>query len=192
MKTLYRNSKNFIHYFFKFLLIFSFIYYGTIALIGIVSPGGYYSKFVATWLDYVSLLRYVLLQSSMAILHVLGYQVYLKDAYSITLQNGHGVHVGFDCIGYGVMAFWLAFVLANNGSKMKKLQWISIGLFSIFIINVVRISMMLIAVNKHWKSPLGLDNHTLFNIVAYALIFFMIYLFDRTAKNKADKNFQKS
>ena len=46
------------------------------------------------------------------------------------------------------------------------------------------IFLMLIAVNKKWPSLFNLDNHTVFNIVAYAIIFTMIYLFDRSEKNR--------
>ena len=113
---------------------------------------------------------------------MLGFSVYLKDVYTIKLQNGLGVHVGYDCIGYGVMSFWAAFIFANSGSFIKKLQWMAGGLLLIWIVNVVRITLMLIAVNRKWSSPFNLDNHTLFNIAAYTIIFTMIYCFDRAKK----------
>jgi hypothetical protein len=37
----------------------------------------------------------------------------------------------------------------------------------------------LVAVNKHWKMPLGINHHDWFTIVAYAVIFLMIFAFDK-------------
>ncbi|MBL0358820.1 MAG: archaeosortase/exosortase family protein [Chitinophagaceae bacterium] len=178
-------KKDFIIYLLKFLLTFCVLYYGTIAMIGITSEGGFYSPFAASYLDYVSLLRSMLLHSSMALLHLIDYKVYLKDIYTIKLENGLGVHIGYDCIGYGVMFFWVAFIFANKGSLIKKLKWMAGGLLLIWIVNVLRISLMVFAVNEKWKTPLGLDNHTLFNIAAYTVIFTMIYMFDRAEKKEA-------
>ena len=169
----------------KFLLTFCILYYGTIAMIGITSPGGWYSAFADKYLDYVSGLRWLLLHSSMFLLKVLGYSIFLKDVYTIKLQNGLGVHVGYDCIGYGVMIFWFAFIYANKGSFIKKAKWAIGGLLIIWLVNVIRISLMLISINQKWISPFNLDNHTLFNIAAYTVIFTMIYFFDRAEKKTA-------
>ncbi len=174
----------FVKYLLKFLLTFCVLYYGTIAMIGITSPGGLYIEFADKYLDYVSGLRWLLLHSSKIFLRLLGFDIYLKDIFTIKLQNGMGVHVGYDCIGYGVMIFWFSFVFANSGSFMKKARWMLGGLLVIWIVNVLRISLMVVALNKDWKSPFDLDNHTLFNIVAYAVIFTMIYMFDRAQKKE--------
>lgn len=168
----------------KFVLTFCILYYGTVAMIGITSPVGYYSSFADKYLNYVSLLRWGLLHSSKLLLQVTGFTIYLKDIYTIKLQNGLGVHVGYDCIGYGVMIFWLAFIFANKGSLIKKIKWIMAGLLVIWIVNVLRISLMVIAVNQKWPLFLNMDNHTWFNIAAYTVIFTMIYLFDRSQKKE--------
>lgn len=160
-------------------------------MIGLTSPGGYYSIFADRYLNYVAVLRGLLLHSAKSLLLILGYPVYLKDIYTIKLQNGLGVHVGYDCIGYGVMIFWLAFIIANSGSLMKKIKWIIAGLLLIWIINVLRISLLVVALNEKWSSPFDLDNHTLFNIVAYIAIFSMIYLFDRAEKKEMLKGYKK-
>ena len=178
------NYSIFFRYLLKFILAFCILYYGTIAMIGVTSPQGFYSAFADDYLDYVSLLRWVLLHSSKLLLNLMGYQVYLKDIYTIKLQNGLGVHVGYDCIGYGVMIFWVAFIFANEGSFSKKLKWMAGGLLLIWIVNVLRISMMLLSINHNWSSPFDLDNHTLFNIAAYTVMFTMIYFFDRSKKNE--------
>ena len=176
-------NKPFTIYLLKFILSFCILYYGTIAFIGITSPGGYYSPFADRYLNYVSGLRYFLLHSSKLILEFFGYNIYLKDVYTIRLQNGNGVHVGYDCIGYGVLFFWVAFIYANSVSTSKKIKWLFSGLLIIWMVNVIRIVLMLLSVNYNWPSPFNLNNHTWFNIAAYAVIFTMIYLFDRSEKN---------
>lgn len=172
----------FLKFLLKFLAYFCILYYGTIAVIGITSPEGFYSFFADHYLNYVSWLRWTLLHASLLLLKFFGVAVYLKDAYTIRMQNGVGVHVGYDCIGYGVMIFWLAFIVANDLKLSSKIKWIIGGLLMIWILNVSRISLMLIAVNQHWKSPFGFDNHTWFNLVAYLAIFTMMYFFDVAQK----------
>ena len=86
------------------------------------------------------------------------------------------------CVGYGVYSFWIAFVAANRGSLAKKLAWISLGLLALWLINDIRITLFLLAINKGWPMPLGIDHHTWFAIFAYLLIFILIALYDRSLK----------
>jgi exosortase/archaeosortase family protein len=85
------------------------------------------------------------------------------------------------CVGYGVYSFWIAFVAANQGTIYKKMRWIIVGIFLLWLINVLRITLLLVAVNNGWPMPLGIDHHTWFNIAAYLLIFIMIFKYDRTS-----------
>jgi exosortase/archaeosortase family protein len=184
------SDRKFLVFLAKFLISFCILYYGTIAMIGITAPGGYYSSFAHQYLDYVSLLRWLLLHGADNLLRVTGLDTYLKDIYTIKLKSGTGVHVGYDCIGYGVMAFWAAFIFANPLSFVTKLKWVLGGLLLIFLINIFRISLMLVAVNRHWKSLFNLDNHTWFNIAAYIAIFTMMWFFDQSQKKhqQAEEN----
>ncbi len=174
------RNNSFFKYLLKFFLIFLILYYGTIAWIGITAPGGYYSAFADRYLNYIAAIRWLLLHGSKLLLEVLGYTIYLNDNYSIRIQNGSGVRIVYSCIGYGVLIFWLSFILANRGSFIKKIKWISAGLLMICLVNVFRIVLLVVAVNQKWQPVFTIDNHTMFNIAAYAVIFFMIYLFDRS------------
>lgn len=181
------KEKPFLSYLLKFFLTFCILYYGTKAMIGITTPGGYYLAFADKYLDYISGLRYLLLHTSKGLLSLLGFDVYLKDSYTIRMVNGRGVQVVYSCLGYGLLSFWIAFIIANKMAFRSMLKWIMGGVLVIFLLNVFRLSLMLISVNKHWPSLLNLDNHTWFNIVAYGTIFFMIYLFDRSQKKMNPK-----
>jgi exosortase/archaeosortase family protein len=139
----------------------------------------FYLYAIDKYFNYIKLLRWLLLHCALWLLQLFGYKAYLHDAFTIRLQGGRGVHVVYECIGYGVMIFWIAFVFANKGNFIKKIKWIAGGLLLIWTINVVRISLMLVAVNNNWPTLLNLDNHAWFNIAAYTAILLLIFLFDK-------------
>lgn len=152
-------------------------------MIGITTPGGYYVAFADKYLDYIAGYRSLLLDSSKILLQAIGYDVYFKDNYTIKMVTGRGVKVVYSCLGYGIISFWIAFIFANKTSLKKMLKWMTGGVLVICLLNVLRICLMLISVNKHWQSLFNFDNHTWFNIVLYAVLFFMIYLFDRSQQS---------
>lgn len=178
------KDKAFIRFIVKFLLAFAICYYGTYLFIGITVPGGYYSPFAAKYLNYVSWVRQSLLygtEMTMAAFHI---QTYRADEYIIRITNGTGIRMVYQCLGFGVMSFWVAFVFASATTAMRKIYWILAGLLFIWIINVIRLSFVLVATNKGWPMPLGLDHHTWFNILSYGFIFMLIYFFTRKNKNE--------
>lgn len=113
-------------------------------------------------------------------LSVFGHPSSFKDQFTLVLQSGEGVRMVYSCIGYGVMSFWAAFVLANRGRWKKKVLWILCGWLALWFINVLRMAFLLLAAKKQWVVPFGWDHHTWFNIAAYALIFALIYFYDRS------------
>ena len=38
---------------------------------------------------------------------------------NLFMKDGTGVNIVFSCVGYGVMSFWGAFVIANQGQWKK-------------------------------------------------------------------------
>lgn len=172
-------QKKTIKYVFLFVTIYCFLYYGTKAWIGFTTPGNYYSPFIQKYLDYIHLFRKILMTVSGFVSSAFGYKASIVNEYDLKLENGRGVHIVYSCLGIGVMSFWTAFVIANEGKAFKKFKWILGGIAAIFCINVTRVSLMLLAIANHWNLFYRIDNHLLFNIVAYLLIFVMIYLYDR-------------
>ncbi|MBC7616989.1 MAG: hypothetical protein H7202_13060, partial [Pedobacter sp.] len=92
-------------------------------MIGITTPGGYYVAFADKYLDYISGLRYLLLHTSKGLLTMIGFDVYLKDIYTIKMVNGRGVQVVYSCLGYGLLSFWIAFIIANKMPFRSMLKW---------------------------------------------------------------------
>ena len=178
------KDKAFILFVAKFLLVFAVCYYGTLAWIGITVPGGIYSPFIDHYLDYVTWIRNSLLYGSKFQLTLFGIDTYIAGDYNLRMVNGRGVRMVYECVGYGVMSFWIAFVVASAGSLKRKIFWLATGLIGIWLLNITRVSLLLVATNKGWPMPLGLDHHTWFNIFAYLFIFIFMYLFNRQDKSQ--------
>lgn len=175
-------NRKLIIYILKFLSAFCILYFGTLAIIGLAAPGNYYSDFIARHLNFVSWLRASLLQTSKLILSLFGYIVYFENDFVIRLQSGTGIRMVYSCVGYGVMSFWGAFIIANAGKWNRKLKWIIGGWLIIWIVNVIRICLVFYAANKGSLTFMGLDHHTWFNIAAYFFIFLLIYFYDKSEK----------
>ena len=65
--------------------------------------------------------------------------------------------------------------------------WVLIGVFILYLLNISRISLLVMAYEYQWNDwkKLGLDHHTLYNIVSYILMFAMAWLFvEKAVKNK--------
>ncbi|MFZ1453881.1 MAG: archaeosortase/exosortase family protein [Ferruginibacter sp.] len=148
------------------------------------APEGRYISFVDKYLNFIPAFRNSLLQSSKFFLQLLGYDAYQNGPIHLSLVGGSSVQLVYSCLGYGVTSFWIAFVFANTGSWKKKLLWMIGGVAVLYIINVIRISLTLLANSKQWRFPFGWDNHTWFNVVAYGVIFLMIYFYDKSGKEK--------
>jgi exosortase/archaeosortase family protein len=155
-------------------------YFGTIAVEGLATPEHYYSPFIQHYADYPSWLRASLLSGARLLLSLFGYSSYVADHYHINMTGGKGVQLIYACLGVGVTCFWLAFVVANKGGWAKKLIWVIGGSLCIWVINVARISLFLIAINKQQQMPFGVDNHTFFDVLAYVAIFVLMFFYDRS------------
>ena len=111
-----------------------------------------------------------------------GHDAMIPDNYHVRIVGGIAVQLIYACLGVGVSCFWLAFVVANKGSWLKKITWVMGGIFAIWVINVTRISLLLVTANNHTKMPLGMDNHDFFDVLAYIAIFGLMFLYDRAGR----------
>lgn len=179
MRLEFLKDNTFLRFVLKFLLLFAVFYYGTLAIIGLSVPGGYYSPFVVHYLDYISWLRSSLLNGSRWLLSLFNIETYLATEYNLKVVNGRGIKMVYECIGYGIMSFWGAFVIASAGSFIRKLAWVVFGWVFIWILNVIRLSLLLVATDRGWPMPLNWDHHTWFTIFSYLFIFICMYLFNK-------------
>lgn len=178
------KDKSFMKFAIKFIALFLIFYYGTILVISLAAPSGIYSSFVHNYFDYVSWLKISLMKGASVVANLFGYETIYESNYLVRIVNARGVIIAYDCVGYGVMSFWAAFTIATEIKFSKKIIWLFSGLLILWGINVLRIGLFLVSINKGWKMPLGIDHHTWFNIVAYLFIFIMIYFFNKNTEGK--------
>lgn len=172
-------------YILKFLGIFCVLYFGTLGFIALAAPGGrIHSDFIAKYFDYVSWIKLSLMRAPAFILSIFGITTHEEPGFLLRIDGGRGVIIAYSCVGYGVYSFWIAFVVANRGRFWKKFKWALFGVLALWFINVIRITLFLLAINKGWPMPLGIDHHTWFNIVAYIFIFAMILWYDRSFRKR--------
>ena len=177
-------SKSYVKYLLKFGGLFSLFYFGTLVIIGLSTEENTYIPFVAQYLDYITPLRHSILFCAEKLLHAFHYSTIWTDEYTVGITGGQSVRMVYSCVGYGVMSFWTAFVLANSGNVAKKSKWLVTGLFILWVLNVLRIFLFLLALNKNSDPSEMIDHHTVFNIVAYGFIFLLIYFYDRSEKQR--------
>jgi exosortase/archaeosortase family protein len=162
------------------------LYFGTLGIIGLSSEEGLHSRFVADHLNFIIPLRQSILWATQQLLNLCELANERHDSMTIGLEGGSAVRIVYSCLGYGVMSFWAAFVFANAGRIKRKALWLISGLCLLWALNVLRIFLLLIAINRDLLVSLPVDHHTIFNVVAYAFIFLLIYFYDRSQTKNVD------
>ena len=94
-----------------FLALFALFYYFNIFYIGITAPGNHYSEFLDQHLNYIRGFRVFLISVSAAVMRLFGYEVFTSDT-TLHALNAGGINVVYSCLGFGVMSFFVAFVIA--------------------------------------------------------------------------------
>jgi exosortase family protein XrtF len=112
-------------------------------------------------------------------LELFGYELIPDSIYdtqyrTIGLDGTHGVWVGDSCNGLTVFALFTGFIIAFPGKWIRKLGFISFGIITIHLLNIIRVAALCIIL---LESPESLDfNHTyVFTTIIYAYIFLLWY-----------------
>jgi exosortase/archaeosortase family protein len=176
-------------YLFKFLLrllafylLFRLINW---LMIGAIVRDGYYSSFIDNYLNYVTFIKVSVLQTASMMASLFDVTAYLVSDSRIKIEGSSGLFMAWSCCGLEIMSFWAAFALADTTNRRMKVYWVFGGLLCIWFINCIRVTILLIAVKNNWPSIGTLRHHDTFNIVAYSLVFLMMFVY--YLKNK--KNF---
>ncbi len=169
--------------FYKFLLYFfvTFLgcYYGFKVLSGAAVEGGLYSNFIHNYFNITSWIRQGLIFCTQQFLGFFNINSVKESEYILRANANSGIKLVYGCLGIAVYSFWVAYIVASIATVKNKIIWFFIGLLSLWAINVVRISLVLLAQINKWAFPLGMDHHTWFNIVSYFFILILIFLFER-------------
>lgn len=142
-----------------------------------------YSAYLDANLNYFAWLRWTIIHVANGMLHASGVDSYVSDIFTLKAPNDHGVYVGLPCLGYGMISFWIAFVLAHEDTRRKKIIYSVSGVLLLWLLNCSRIAMLVYAVHRQWNVNRWMDNHTLFNTAVYALTFLMIIGFYQLRKS---------
>lgn len=170
-----------------FVVLFLVFYYANILFFGITMPGHRYSAFLDHYLNYIAALRSLLLKTSAGLLNLLGFAA-ISNRYDL-LVAGHGtLQVVYSCLGLGLISFFAAFVLAYPRRVKSKIIFLAAGIVGIEVLNVLRFVALAIFWNKH--SSHIIDHHTIFNIILYLLIAWVLYLWVKYDDGLALKNAQ--
>ncbi|MDB5120223.1 MAG: hypothetical protein JWN56_1441 [Sphingobacteriales bacterium] len=168
-------DKNPIHRFvLVFLSTYIFLDYFSVFYMGITSPGNYYSNFLDNHLNYVRGLRHFLISSTASILQHWGYNVTTTDTM-LHAYNVGGFNIVYSCLGFGLMSFFLAFVIAYPKPLKSKLIFGLVGLITIQILNILR----LLLITLYWTKSVfagRINHHTLFNVLLYIILLFTIII----------------
>jgi exosortase/archaeosortase family protein len=157
---------------FKFIVLFLLFYYFNILFLGVTSPGNYYSFFLAEHLNYIQGLRSLLLSGSAQILNWLGYDVIYNHIDLLVAGKGI-IRLAYDCLGFGIMSFFAAFVIAYPQKLNQKLIFLVAGILGIQFLNIARFILLALFWSK--RASQIVDHHTVFNIIIYIIIMISLY-----------------
>jgi len=105
------------------------------------------------------------------LLRWLGYSVFSKSERLIGIDGTSGLWMGDNCDSIELWAIFSGFIIAFPGNWKHKLWYIPMGVILIFILNVLRVTLLAILqknVSEKWLE----FNHTYtFTILVYAFIF---------------------
>ncbi len=178
------TDKKFLRFIVLFISSFLLCYYAAQFITGLAVPGGIYSPFAEKYFNIAAWLRTSLILASKGLLAIFGIDTIRTSDYILRVPDAKGIRIVYACLGFAVMSFWVAYVLATTAAIKNKVVCFFAGLFLLWGINVIRISLVLVAANKGWQFPFGINHHTWFNIIAYVAIFAMMYFFEKNIKNK--------
>ena len=159
-----------------FLVLFAAFYYFNILFFGITSPGKSYSPFLDHYLNYIRLLRYLLLLASSFIINQLGFTSIIND-YQLLVAGRGTIDIVYTCLGLGVMSFFAAFVIAYPKNIKAKLTFLAFGLIIIQLLNILRFVVLALFWDK--KPGKIIDHHAIFNVIIYIIIAISIYFWIR-------------
>lgn len=171
-----KNKHSPIRFAIVFVVLFVCFYYFNIMYLGITTPGNYYTAFLADHLNYVQWLRTLLLQCSKQILVWMGFTTIINNIDLLVV--GHNIiELAYSCLGFGVMSFLAAFVIAYPKPLKHKIIFFIAGVLTFQVLNVIR--FILLALYWQSKETKIIDHHTIFNIIIYVIILISLYFWTK-------------
>jgi exosortase family protein XrtF len=144
--------------------------------------------FYELWLHPLEVVDLAVIKNAMSIskylLSSLGYKISLVNSRQIIIENIGGLFIGDPCNGLNLFALFSGFIMAYPGPIKSKFIFIPIGIVGIHLLNVLRLTCLLLIT---LKAPAYMEfNHTFtFTILVYFFIFFLwMFWVNRYAKHE--------
>jgi len=175
------NVKSFL----KLIALVLVLYYFFLGYGALVSPeGNQYSAFLDHNLNFIDWYRRTIMVFSNTIAHAFGANSYIVSHQMMKLGNNIEFEIWFPCLGFGVMSFWLSFVVNSTSSLKRKFTWSIVGILAIWFINCLRIALLIISVDRNWPQSSYIDHHDMFNIMAYIIIAMLMYYYSKNDRQE--------
>ncbi|RYG00657.1 MAG: hypothetical protein EOO07_35165 [Chitinophagaceae bacterium] len=174
-------------YYLRFAGLFFLFYLSYTFVIAAAAPTGTYYPFVDKFLNFPLVVRYCVLHTGQLLLTLFGYATSIEGGRIISRDGYSMLEMAWPCYGLGVKSFWIAFVCAHQMVPKEKIYWSVAGVLVIFVLNCIRVMVMMIAMVEKWAIAeyLGINAHDLFNYLCYAALLGLILFF--YSKNKQPK-----
>jgi exosortase/archaeosortase family protein len=129
-----------------------------------------------------------LLSFSGAVLNVLHFDVVTSNE-DIILNGMRTVHVGIPCDGIEAMGVFSCIVIAFHAKWVHKVWMIITGIIVIFLLNGARVVALAWLIATNHLAAFNINHKYLFNIILFALLLIMIYLW--SSKFAVKKEYSK-
>ncbi|MBX3257762.1 MAG: exosortase/archaeosortase family protein [Chitinophagaceae bacterium] len=180
----------------KFLLLFAAFYSANMFFVRTVTAGdAYYNAGIDRHFNYIRWITGSIMHSADFITRSLGFDTHVADTKYFIASTGSRLVMAWQCVGLGILSFWLAFILANKMTLRKKIIWIVTGFLVVWVLNCIRTTLLMLALEnnvkswkKTWTIGKGLDHHDIFNYCCYILLLVLIYFFYKKFKPKKVNN----
>ncbi len=173
-----------IGFYLRFAGLFLFFYLTYTFVVAAAAPSGVYFPFVEKYLNFPVLIRIGVLNIGHWLLEWLGYPNQVVDDRIIAADGYNVLQMAWACYGLGLKSFWVAFVCAHHMRLSGKIAWSLVGVITIFLLNCIRVTVLMIAKVDNWKIAdyMGTNNHDLFNYLCYAALLVLVVSFYAKAK----------
>lgn len=175
-----------LRFFARFIGLLLLFYFLNLFFVKVANPrSDYYNEFLSKNFHYGSWMRTSILETSNMMTKTMGMDTYLQDSKTIRVRDGRALLMARQCLGLEIIGFWLAFILAHSIGWKRKFVWSFVGIASIWMINCLRVAVLLYAKQNKWQIVNNIDPHDMFNYVAYALVIALIYFFYRKGSEES-------
>ncbi len=128
------------------------------------------------WLHPKQTIDLVVVDTTIAIskfiLEHLGYVVFTGAERVIGVDGTGGLWIGDECNGIALFALFTVFIIAYKGPVKSKIIFIVLGILSLQLLNVLRVSGLAI-LDTHSRAWTEFNHTYTFNIIIYGYIFFL-------------------